>query len=70
MSDGCFHSETKRPVRRFLQRLYRNWPVHNLIAHPLSEIVHWLAAWCCGHRISGWIHDVTVPLHEKGTGRG
>lgn len=53
-----------------MQWLYKNWPVHNLIAHPLSEIVHWFTFWWAGDRISGWIHDVTVPAHDKGQGRG
>ncbi len=50
--------------------LWKNWPVHNLIAHPLSEIVHWLTSWRLGDRLSGWIHDVTVPGHNHGEGRG
>ena len=42
------------------------WVVHNLIAHPLSEIAYWLRL----RRFSFWIHDVTVPTHEAGEGRG
>lgn len=53
-----------------MKKLYKNWPIHNLIAHPLSEIVHWFTSPFWGHKVSGWIHDVTVPCHEKGTGRG
>ena len=49
---------------------YKNWPVHNLVAHPLSEIVHWVTCWFLGDKLSGWIHDVTVPEHNPGTGRG
>lgn len=49
------------------------WAVHNLIAHPISEITHWLAV------IPGLgflrdlglkFHDITVPRHVPGTGRG
>ncbi len=51
--------------------IWRNWPVHNLIAHPLSEVVHWLLwPWDRHQEISGWIHDMTIPPHEHGTGRG
>lgn len=50
--------------------LWRNWPVHNIIAHPLSELLHWATSWLFGSRCSGWVHDVTIPRHEKGTGRG
>lgn len=48
-------------------RIYRNWTVHNLFAHPLSELV-----WLVTHREdwAGWIHDVTVPEHAPGEGRG
>jgi hypothetical protein len=42
------------------------WTVHNIIAHPLSELLY-----LCGlTRLSHWIHDVTIPTHEAGTGRG
>lgn len=44
----------------------RNWTIHNLIAHPLSEILHLLGFGDLGDRV----HDATVPDHEKGTGRG
>lgn len=52
-----------------MQKLYRNWTVHNIIAHPLSEVV-WLIS--CGklESFSNWIHDVTLPIHPKGQGRG
>ena len=44
----------------------RSWPVHNLIAHPLSEVVHLLGFTI----LSGRIHDATVPDHTPGEGRG
>lgn len=44
----------------------RNWTTHNLVAHPLSEVL-----WLLGFRnTSGRIHDVTIPEHEAGSGRG
>ena len=42
------------------------WTLHNVIAHPLSELVYQLGWEDLSHRI----HDRTVPVHEKGTGRG
>ena len=42
------------------------WSVHNLIAHPLSEVVYQIGF----EDLSNRIHDATVPVHEKGTGRG
>ncbi len=53
-----------------MSRLWKNWPVHNLIAHPLSEIVYWLTRWFVGSTYSDWIHDVTVPEHDYRMGRG
>lgn len=57
-----------------MQRLYRNWTVHNLISHPLSEVVYLIARPLVGHDrasdMSGFIHDLTVPEHDAGTGRG
>ncbi len=42
------------------------WTAHNLIAHPLSEIL-----WQVGfEKASDWIHDWTIPLHLEGEGRG
>jgi hypothetical protein len=52
-----------------MSKLYRNWTIHNLIAHPLSEIV-WLLSFGQGRKVSDWIHDVTIPTHEEGDGRG
>jgi hypothetical protein len=42
------------------------WTIHNLIAHPLSELVHLVGFTELGNRI----HDATIPTHERGTGRG
>jgi hypothetical protein len=45
---------------------YRNWPFHNLFAHPASEILHWLGE----DGLAGQLHDATLPVSEPGTGRG
>ena len=42
------------------------WTIHNLIGHPVSELAYLLGL----SRLSNWIHDVTIPKHEPGTGRG
>ena len=42
------------------------WTLHNLVAHPLSEVLYQLGFENEGNRI----HDWTVPTHERGTGRG
>tara|TARA_A100001201_G_scaffold143736_1_gene147060 strand:+ start:2312 stop:2488 length:177 start_codon:yes stop_codon:yes gene_type:complete len=49
------------------------WSVHNLIAHPLSEIFHLASYVCCKQKfrnISNYIHDSTIPKHKVGEGRG
>lgn len=51
-----------------LARLPRRfqWTLHNLIAHPASEVLFQFGF----ERAGNWIHDATVPAHERGTGRG
>jgi hypothetical protein len=54
------------PVR--LNRLPERfrWTPHNLVAHPLSEMLFQF-----GHEAAGnLLHDATVPAHAPGTGRG
>lgn len=42
-----------------------SWTLHNLIGHPASEVMYLL-----GFKNFNWVHDKTLPEHEKGTGRG
>lgn len=42
------------------------WAIHNVIAHPLSELFYWIGL----RSASNWIHDATVPEHNAGEGRG
>jgi hypothetical protein len=42
------------------------WTLHNLVAHPLSEVVYQVGF----EGASNKIHDATVPEHAPGTGRG
>ena len=57
-----------------MSKLYQNWPVHNLIAHPLSEIVYWIVRPFCDREksddICGWVHDITLPVDHTSNGRG
>lgn len=60
-----------RPVHR--RSLIKNWPVHNLLAHPLSEVVWWVVLPFSRRKAEMWcnaVHDCTVPEHDPGTGRG
>ena len=50
------------------------WSVHNLIAHPAGELV-FIVGYCIRQReraekVSNWIHDITIPEHIRGQGRG
>lgn len=43
------------------------WAVHNIIAHPLSEVLYWIRLSKAGN----WIHDNTLPIHDSSEeGRG
>lgn len=45
-------------------RLWRNWPIHNIFAHPLAGVLDLL-------RLSEWseaVHDMTVPPDERDRG--
>jgi len=42
------------------------WTLHNLIAHPLSELLFQIGL----RRWSDRVHDLTIPEHVAGTGRG
>lgn len=57
-----------------MSRLWKNWTVHNLISHPVSELIYLLSFLIIGREkaeaISGWVHDVTVPEEIVGNGRG
>jgi len=42
------------------------WTFHNLVAHPVSEVLYQLGFEDAGNRF----HDWSIPLHDSGTGRG
>ena len=54
-------------MSRFLARLPERfrWTLHNLVAHPLSEVLFQLGFEDLGNQL----HDATIPEHEPGTGR-
>jgi hypothetical protein len=59
-------------VKRFLYLEFW-WAVHNLIAHPVSQVFWWFSL--CGlirpvSRLGDWCHDWTVPVHGHEEGRG
>ena len=49
-------------VGKFLSKLGPfKWTLHNMVAHPLSEIMHLFGL----QKASNWLHDITVPEHES-----
>lgn len=51
-------------MRSFVSRLGRfSYTIHNVIAHPLMEILHLVG-------LSQWgdkVHDATLPIREEAT---
>jgi hypothetical protein len=50
-----------------MSKLYKNWPFHNLIAHPVSELVYWVVrpfGRPMAKTAGDWIHDSTLPAGE------
>ena len=46
-----------------MDKLYRNWTVHNLIAHPMMEIIRLISLGRL-NRLGAWVHDITLPPHD------
>jgi len=40
--------------------IYKNWPVHNLIGHPLMQICFWLGL----PKLAKAVHDGTLPQEQ------
>ena len=59
-------------VGKFLAKLGPfKWTLHNLVAHPISELIYLVGMGSAlSERASNWVHDITVPEHELGAGRG
>jgi hypothetical protein len=51
-----------------LKSLYKNWTVHNLISHPLSELVYILSFGKL-EKLCNKIHDFSIPENPE-NGRG
>jgi len=43
-----------------------SWSLHNLIAHPVSELLFWVGLGKAGN----WLHDVTLPIDSTIEPRG
>lgn len=44
-----------------MKKLYKNWPVHNLFAHPMMQILNWLRMTSAAQAV----HDGTLPVQSE-----
>lgn len=60
--DEAPHTPNLPHLAVFLGRLGRfSWTLHNMVAHPLSELLH-LGGFRCA---ADWLHDATVPAPNR-----
>jgi len=63
LARGCSRCSLQgkcRAIRAATKKHFR-WSIHNLVAHPLSEV-----AWLVGLRkLSNWIHDKSIPTQPQ-----
>lgn len=43
-----------------MKRFYKNWPMHNIVAHPLMQILEWIGL----VSLAGKLHDATLPPNQ------
>ena len=43
--------------RMKMKRFYKNWPMHNIVAHPLMQILEWIGLVSMADKL----HDATLP---------
>jgi ethanolamine utilization microcompartment shell protein EutS len=59
------YGKTTRTILGRLPARFR-WTAHNLVAHPFSELLFQIGLENAGNVI----HDITIPDHTPGEGRG
>lgn len=48
-----------------MKRFYKNWPMHNIVAHPLMQILEWIGLVSMADKL----HDATLPPNALGNRR-
>jgi len=43
---------------------YKNWPMHNIVAHPLMQVFNWLGM----NGLATKVHDATLPSNARLSG--
>lgn len=62
---SCTLAGKCRAIRQATKRHFA-WSFHNIISHPLSEILYLVGL----RTLSDRVHDWSIPEHQPGTGRG
>ena len=44
-----------------MKRFYKNWPMHNIVAHPLMQILEWIGLVSMADKL----HDATLPPNAR-----
>ena len=44
-----------------MKRFYKNWPMHNIVAHPLMQILEWIGLVSMADKL----HDATLPPNAE-----
>ena len=62
-------------MQAFINKLptHFRWTIHNLVAHPVSEILYLLSILFKYSKLNDFgnqFHDSTIPEHQQGQGRG
>lgn len=60
---NCQHKTYCKKIREFTKQHFR-WTFHNIIGHPISEIIYLLGF----KKLSNKIHEVTIPKPVKEIG--
>tara|TARA_B110001454_G_scaffold178774_2_gene171718 strand:+ start:86 stop:277 length:192 start_codon:yes stop_codon:yes gene_type:complete len=50
-----------------MKKIYKNWFVHNVFGHSISELLYWVIMPFDAKRasiVSMWVHDATRPNKE------
>lgn len=47
-----------------MKRFYKNWPMHNIVAHPLMQILAWIGLVSMANKV----HDATLPPNVELSG--
>jgi hypothetical protein len=44
-------------LERGMSKIYKNWPFHNIVGHPLMQVLMWIGL----EKAANAVHDGTLP---------